>query len=128
MNDQGACPLCSEPVIRLFTIHLKLVDLDPDPSEDGTRIIVELDGGIRVRTLTGPDLPAPAGTGYRIHRCPQPPEGERCASVHCRRPVGVPLLDAHHPECHPEVTDKLLADQRARMRQQFRAGRRRPKA
>jgi hypothetical protein len=119
MNAQGACPLCEQPVIRLFTTTLRLIDLHPEPSDDGTRIIVEQDGWIRVRTLTGPDLPAPAGTGHRVHRCPTVEQGEACASPVCRRPP-VPLLDAYHPDCHPEVTDKLLADQRARIRQQFR--------
>jgi hypothetical protein len=124
MDAQGACPDCEQPVIRLFTIHHRLIDLHPVPSDDGTRIIVEVDGWIRVRTLAGPDLPAPAGQGHRVHRCPDVEQGEACASPVCRRPP-VPLLDAYHPDCHPEVTDKLLADQRARIKGQFRTGRRR---
>jgi len=121
---QGVCDNCSAAVLRLFTVTGRLVELEPEPSDDGTRII-ELDlVRIRVRTLTGPELPAPDGTGRRLHQCPQPVEqGEPCASATCRRPL-VPLLDAYHPDCHPEVTDKLLADQRARIRAQFRKGRR----
>lgn len=118
---QRSCEGCGQPIIRLFTLTLRLVDLDPLPSDDGTRVIVEQDGAIRVRTLTGPDLPAYDMPAHRAHACPDPGDqlGQACASPTCRRPL-VPLLDAYHPECHPEVTDRLLADQRARIAAQFR--------
>lgn len=122
---QRACEGCGATVLRLFTTTLRLVDLDPEPSEGGTRVIVEGNGGIRVRTLTGVELPALDGNAHRPHECEVPGEvGVKCAAVACPGRL-VPLLDAYHPECHPEVTDRLLAEQRARIRAQFRAGRRR---
>jgi hypothetical protein len=108
-------------ILRLFTVTGRLVELEPEPSADGTRII-EIDlGRIRARTLTGPELPAPDGTGRRLHQCTSAagPTGVRCASPACGCP-DEPLVDAYHAVCHPEVTDKLLADQRATIARQFK--------
>lgn len=122
---QSVCDDCRQPILRLFTWLGRLVELEPEPSDDGTRII-ELDlGRIRVRTLTGPELPAPNGTGRRLHLCTTAagPTGVRCASPGCWCP-DEPLVDAYHAVCHPEVTDQLLAEHRATVRRQFRQGRR----
>lgn len=125
LPGQCECDDCGQLILRLFTVTGRLVELEPHTSDDGTRVI-ELDlGRIRARTLTGPELPAPEGTGRRLHLCTLAagPEGVACASPTCWRPL-TPLLDAYHPECHPEVTDQLLAERRARIAAQFRRGRR----
>lgn len=120
---QGACDDCGAVILVLFTTSGHLTELDPEPVDDGTRLIVDLGGWIRARTLTGTELPHLDGPAYRLHRCPQPEQPAACAYDGCRRP-DVPLIDGvHHPECHPEVTDKLLADQRARIRSQFKRSR-----
>lgn len=122
---QCACPSCGEQIIRLFTATARLLVLDPNPSDDGTRIIEHHDGQLRARTLVGPDLPAPAGTGHRLHQCgPPPAPGVRCAALACPGST-VRLLDAYHPDCHPEVTDRQLVEQRARIAAQFKRRRKR---
>lgn len=125
---QSACDSCGAAILRLFTTNGHLAELEPDPHPDGTRIIVRgTDGSIRVRTLTGPELPDLLGLAFRVHRCEVPfIVGVRCAAGHCPgRPE--PLVDAYHAVCHPEVTDRALAEHRATVARQFRQGRRRRK-
>lgn len=124
MTGQGECDNCGQLVVRLFTPGSVLVELDPHPHPDGTRAVVRDGMWIRVLTLTGTDLPYLDGPAYNLHRCPQPAQPVACASPTCRRPA-VPLLDAYHPDCHPEVTDRLLADRRARIASQFKQPRNR---
>lgn len=118
---QSACDDCGESVIRLYSVAGQLVQLDATPTTYGNRIIADVAGLTRVRTLTGPELPYLDGDAYCLHRCGLAAlAGDKCASPSCRRPQ-VGLIDGvHHPECHPEVTDKLLADRRATIRRQFK--------
>ena len=128
---QGVCDDCHETILRLFTIGGRLIDLDPEPHDDGNRTIVTVAGDIRARTLTGTDLPAPAGTAHKVHWCPaKGPTGPPCANPRCDLPLpreigGKPCLWTYHPACEPEFTDQLLEEQRARVRRQFKPRRRR---
>jgi hypothetical protein len=128
---QRACEECGEQILRLFTISGQLVDLDPNPHDDGTRIVVTVAGDIRARTLTGHDLPAPAGTGHRQHWCPAKGDvGPSCANPRCSLPMartmdGKPNRDSYHPSCEPWFQDLLLAEKRARINAQFKRPRKR---
>ena len=124
---QGACDDCGAVILVLFTTSGHLAELDPEPVDDGTRLIVDLGGWIRARTLTGTELPHLDGPAYRLHRCEVPREvGAKCAGLACPGLVD-PLVDAYHAVCHPEVTDQQLAEHRATVRRQFRQGRRKRK-
>ena len=49
-----------------MTIGNRRFPLDPEPSEDGNVVLVEVDGRTRARVLTGTELPAQQ-TAYRPH-------------------------------------------------------------
>lgn len=122
---QSVCDDCHQPILRLFTLTGRLVDLDVEPHPDGTRIITTVDGDIRARTLTGHDLPAPDGTGHKLHYCPaREPAGPSCGNPACSIPmprdIAIRERWTFHPCCEPEYLELIEQARRKRIRAQFR--------
>lgn len=119
MEPEGACSTCHAGIRNVFTEGGKIRELETDPHADGNYLMVTNGRGeIRARVLGPADMPAPAGQGYRAHRCPPPePDGPICEA--CNLPMDRELTAkerwAVHPCCEPEHVDYVLAQRRRRV-------------
>lgn len=104
---------CGATVRWVLTVNHRRLDLDVDPDTNGTVIIVELDGRIRARVLTGVEMPAQQ-QAFRMHRCPPKRErpGPACAGCQLPMPRDLAITEGwtHHPSCEPAFLLRLAQD------------------
>jgi hypothetical protein len=62
------CPKCEAATYFRLSVEGTRLRLDAQPSPAGTVIILDLDGKVRAKCLTGPELPAQQ-EAWRMHEC-----------------------------------------------------------
>lgn len=110
MTDPDVCSSCGARVKRVITIGAAIRDLEPEPRPDGNTIIVDHEGRIRARVLTGDEMPAQQ-EAFKAHQCPPKPRpGPPCAR--CTLPMNRELALAEgwvdHPACDGNYHIELL--------------------
>lgn len=111
IEGDATCPKehCRAPIVWRLTVNNRRISLDVDPHPDGNVIVVEQDGRIRARILTGVEMPAQEDA-YRQHQCPKPePVGPACTVCWLPMPRD-PAYREHwwcHPCCDPEYNREL---------------------
>lgn len=108
MAGAGTCTACKAPIVSVFTVGGKLLELDPEPSADGNIIATKVLGQPRARVLTGNELPAqePAWTPH-LRTCPNSPDARRRQAASkprctaCRLPMDPDLARLEDWTTHP---------------------------
>jgi hypothetical protein len=116
MGLQNACTLCHADIRWVITLGNRRWPLDVTPHEDGTVILVDVDGAVRARILNGPELPAQV-EAYRQHECPKPKRpGPRCAVCVLPMDRELALLEhwTTHPCCDPRYQREKARQDQAR--------------
>jgi hypothetical protein len=115
MTDRDVCRGCGAEVLRHITIGAKIRDLEPGARPDGNTIIVEHEGRIRARVLSGDEMPAQQ-EAFKAHQCP-PKErpGPPCAAclLPMHRELAISERWTTHPACDPEHHIERLRRRRA---------------
>ncbi len=80
VDIDSTCVKCGAPIVWAVSTGDKRIPLDPGLHDDGTVVLVDVDGGPRARTLTGVELPA-LSPAHRDHRrtCPKGTHAARIA-------------------------------------------------
>jgi hypothetical protein len=122
MEPEGTCA-CGQTVRNVFTVGGIVRQLETTPHPDGNHVLEQVlqpltgPGPVpRARVLSGLQMPAPDGAGYRIHRCPPPPRpGPPCSvcGLTMNRELAALEKWATHPCCDPEFL-RLLGHNAAR--------------
>lgn len=110
VETEDKCPRCGAPVWWRLSVEGTRLRLDAAPSPKGTVIILDLDGRVRAKCLTGPELPAQQ-EAWTLHACARRDGAPDPNCVACGRPmprdIATELGWTDHPACcreyHAEV-------------------------
>lgn len=103
---------CGADIWHAISVEGRRVALELRPSPRGTVVLVDIDGRIRAKLLTGAELPAQQEAWVRhVLTCPTSPERQRrtqAAAPKCGHRCGVrmdPWLIEHGYTSHPNCSD-----------------------
>jgi hypothetical protein len=105
------CPKCEAATYFRLSVEGTRLRLDAEPNPNGTVIILDLDGKVRAKCLTGSELPAQQ-EAWTMHVCARRDGRPDPNCVVCRRPMPRDIAErlgwTDHPGCDREYKAEVV--------------------